>query len=508
MIVEVVKRIKWSYELVKKYIEDNSKCKMISDNYVNRNEKIILECHCEEVFSVSFGSFKDNGKRQCSKCSRANTEKSRRLTYDFVKDFIENLSDSGCVLISDAYTNNSTNLEIKCKCGNSFLAKFNHFKDRGKRQCNNCGRLIANKNISIGHEEFCVRLKNHFGDKYTVLGEFKGLKNNIELMCLKHNLTFTQKASSASKGSVGCIECQKELYTKSGYGRRKTHDEFIEKFYKVQSYDEYQLVSKYQGLKENVNVKHIPCDRVWNTSPSSLLAGGGCPHCSKKALKTTEAFSKQIYDLIGEEYELIGEYNGHKNKVQIKHTICDNEFSIAPGNFLSGQRCPQCNESRGEGLVRVCLESLDGIKFQPEMRFYYSENKRKHFRYDFLVNSKILIEFDGAFHFVARNHIGGQERLSKQIKRDILKNEYATANQYTLIRIPFWEKDNINIIVPELLNNIFNENKEKKSLYDKYIVTENWNHINYVLSSFEHLANYERKGFVNNLNLKENGLLV
>lgn len=64
-----------------------------------------------------------------------------KLTYEFVKNFIEIESKSGCKLISEEYVSINKNLEIKCKCGNSFFTTFHTFKN-SKQQCEECNNRI------------------------------------------------------------------------------------------------------------------------------------------------------------------------------------------------------------------------------------------------------------------------------------------------------------------------------------------------------------------------------
>ena len=65
-------------------------------------------------------------------------------------------------------------------------------------------------------------------------------------------------------------------------------------------------------------------------------------------------------------------------------------------------------------------------------------------RFDFAIieNEKItrLIEFDGEQHFKDIPSWGG---LELQQQRDKVKNEYALSHNIPLVRIPYWERDNI-----------------------------------------------------------------
>lgn len=67
-------------------------------------------------------------------------------------------------------------------------------------------------------------------------------------------------------------------------------------------------------------------------------------------------------------------------------------------------------------------------------------------RFDFAIveNEKIarLIEFDGEQHFKNIPSWGG---LELQQQRDKVKNEYALSHNIPLVRIPYWERDNITM---------------------------------------------------------------
>ena len=67
-------------------------------------------------------------------------------------------------------------------------------------------------------------------------------------------------------------------------------------------------------------------------------------------------------------------------------------------------------------------------------------------RYDFVIlknNTPIrLIEFDGEQHY---KNIANWDSLELQQKRDQIKNEYAISHNIPLVRIPYWERDNITL---------------------------------------------------------------
>lgn len=59
--------------------------------------------------------------------------------------------------------------------------------------------------------------------------------------------------------------------------------------------------------------------------------------------KTHEEFVKEVFDLVGNEYEVIGHYETAIKKIEMKHNVCGKTYEVKPSNFLSGKKCPWCN---------------------------------------------------------------------------------------------------------------------------------------------------------------------
>ena len=58
--------------------------------------------------------------------------------------------------------------------------------------------------------------------------------------------------------------------------------------------------------------------------------------------------------------------------------------------------------------------------------------------FDFFVNNKYLIEYDGETHYQSNAHGWHTlERLEKQQERDAIKNQWCRENDIPLIRIPY-----------------------------------------------------------------------
>jgi hypothetical protein len=60
---------KWDIHSVKQFIKDNSKCILISKEYVNTSTNLTFQCTCGNQFETTFDRFKTRFKRTCRRCS-------------------------------------------------------------------------------------------------------------------------------------------------------------------------------------------------------------------------------------------------------------------------------------------------------------------------------------------------------------------------------------------------------------------------------------------------------
>ena len=274
--------------------------------------------------------------------------------------------------------------------------------------------------------------------------------------------------------SSKCPEC---------FGERNT-EKFKREIYNLVG-NEYIVKGEYIDSSTHVLIEHNynKCNNhTYLVLPSNFLKGHRCPKCAGCLKKDTEQFKEEVFNLIGEEYEVIGEYINAKEKIDMKHNLCDNVYPVTPDNFLRGRRCPICNESKGEQKVRYYLEN-NTIYFIAQYPF---EDLRdiELLLFDFIIFEdknktiiKMLIEYDGVFHYMPIKRYKNEpieyaeERLRKQQYHDKLKNEYCKKKNIKLLRIPYWEFDNIEEILSKAIEgkfNVFIENDDSIRTASKF----------------------------------------
>ena len=95
-------------------------------------------------------------------------------------------------------------------------------------------------------------------------------------------------------------------------------------------------------------------------------------------------------------------------------------------------------------LVREFVESNSKCELVSDI---YLNSKQK-LRFDFYIKElNVCIEFQGIQHYKPINYFGGESRYNSQVKKDNIKVNFCNENNIKLIRIPYFEIDNIEKIL-------------------------------------------------------------
>lgn len=65
----------------------------------------------------------------------------------------------------------------------------------------------------------------------------------------------------------------------------------------------------------------------------------------EKLSLTQEEFKQRVYNLVKNEYTVLGDYKGDSVKIKMRHNKCGNVYLVSPGKFtgVDQRRCPRCN---------------------------------------------------------------------------------------------------------------------------------------------------------------------
>ncbi len=263
-------------------------------------------------------------------------------------------------------------------------------------------------------------------------GEYELLSSNTRVLrdkaVIRHKCGYTYKVNRLEN----FLSTQRDLCPLCNRRKTKKMDTYQYKL-RLKALDpEYELRSKFINVATKVTYYHKECGRTFDMKPRDFKRGQRCSLCFGTPLKTTEEFRKEVHLLSSGEYELVSEYVNTYTHVKVKHLECGNIYPVQPRKFISeNSRCPICNDSKSGKFVRFLLEEAN-IAYEVEKKY----DELNNLRFDFLLKDfNILLELDGAFHFIPYY---GEDRLKAQRERDLRKNNFCLESKdLTLVRIPY-----------------------------------------------------------------------
>ena len=303
----------------------------------------------------------------------------------------------------------------------------------------------------LTHEEFMEKfyIKNENAENIEILGEYKGSKIKIKCRCKIDGYEWETIPNSLLNGR-GCPKCYNN---RRGDTLRKTYEEFINELKEINS--DIEIIGEYINDKTKIKCKCKKDGYEWEVTPNSLLNKNcGCPKCYNNRRcdilrKTHEEFINKLKE-INDNIEVLGEYVNSYTKIKVRCKIDGYEWEVTPNSLLNGYGCPKCNESKGEKRIAKYLDSRD-IEYKREHKFDDCRSKKK-LPFDFYIPSlNVAIEYDGGQHYKIVKHFGGLDNFIIIVIRDTIKTKYCEKNNIKLIRIPYWDFDNIEEILEKEL---------------------------------------------------------
>lgn len=181
------------------------------------------------------------------------------------------------------------------------------------------------------------------------------------------------------------------------------------------------------------------------------LREGKVKSCGCLKQETDRAPKGNVIDLTGQTFGLLKVIGraGSDNRGEALWACeckCGQQRIVLGSNLRSGHTfsCGCERRSRGERAVETLLRS-NKLSFETEKAMFKYSNGRLA-KFDFYVENKYLIEYDGETHYQHNLHGWHNEaQLKAQQERDIIKTQWCKDNNIPLIRIPYTQLDKLNI---------------------------------------------------------------
>lgn len=198
-------------------------------------------------------------------------------------------------------------------------------------------------------------------------------------------------------------------------------------------------------MKPTIKFKCLKCGLVSELQLVYFLKKASCPGCSYNAKHFT---TQGIQNKLPDGYTLLEEYQGTDIKTLMRHEGCGFIWKTTVHGLMSDYRCPKCSKkhSKGEQNIIKWL-TKNGIDFQPECKFNWSENRR----YDFyLPTYNLVIEYMGIQHYKPVKFF--QTSLQEQQEIDSWKKEQALLHGLQYFIISYIDYENIEDILAQRLS--------------------------------------------------------
>lgn len=226
----------------------------------------------------------------------------------------------------------------------------------------------------------------------------------------------------------------------------------------------YELITskdEYDGLNMRIKYK-CPKHGIRDANLYSIInLNSGCRLCSDENTSlqlrfTPDHVEKVINSKNGNILLNKKDYCGCTNKnLKVLCGKCGKNIFLTSYTLYTGDgatTCSKCSkiESRNEHIISEFLKA-NNISFISQYRFDDCRDI-KPLPFDFYIEKyNLCIEYDGEQHydsyFYDTRFDNSQEMFEKTKLHDKIKDEYCKSHGINLLRIPYWEKENIETLI-------------------------------------------------------------
>ena len=161
----------------------------------------------------------------------------------------------------------------------------------------------------------------------------------------------------------------------------------------INSYEGFKLID-FQSTNKPVTILHEGCGKTFKFDYRKFIKAPYCKVC-KPRKRTIDSFRKEVYDLVGDEYSIISTELSINKKVEIRHNVCGIIQEYTPNDFIDGGRCKKCNHNITEkSFISIIKELSDDryVLMKKETKNLYLVYDRKMGNTVKLTKAKILQE--------------------------------------------------------------------------------------------------------------------
>lgn len=287
------------------------------------------------------------------------------------------------------------------------------------------------------HEEFIKELYLINAD-IEIIGKYKNDGTKISCKCKIDNHKWMATPNNLLQG-YGCPECGKirsiKLRTRTHEGFIEELKTINPNVQILSKYIRNDVKVKCRCKIDGYEWRAIPSSLLIGRGCPKC----GRLRSSKVRAKPHKEFVKELYE-INPDIEVLSKYKTNNTKIKCRCLIDGNEWETQPSVLLMGCGCPKCNASKGEKAVADYLKAND-IPYKPQHSFKGCKYKQSLLFDFYLPTLNTAIEYDGQQHFEPVEIFGGEQGFKEQKIKDNIKDNYCKKKGISLIRIPYTIED-------------------------------------------------------------------
>lgn len=440
---------KYTYDEIKQEFKDRDYT-LLTDRKLKCDEKYEYICNKHQdkgIQSIDWGHF-HSSKRGCYYCGREKCESSRR------KDLSE--YDGRSLAESKGFEYIGMSRHDK-KVWVKFICPKHRQYGIQEMPYNNMKRVVVGCQHCIGRndDESDVLAQMHSINPYmTLLESYAGRTKRVLMKCLLHNITCRKSPADVINGK-GCYLCGVE---KVRLAQFVSQEEFEKRVFAKNPH--IKIIGKYIGAANAIECHCLRHGVDFTRVAVSLYNDNcGCDECHRELARQISGFSYDEYvSILHNRYpyiDLNGDYQTLQEESEFYCHRCKSIWIDKP-ILVKNRGCLGCDTNTSESLIGDILQKF-GIKYKRQYTFDDCVDKRKlPFDY-FLLDYNIICEYDGEQHFypISFGCHSEEEAYKKFLytqRHDKIKNNYCECNNISMIRIPYWEKSNIEeYLINELI---------------------------------------------------------
>ena len=438
---------KIAIEEVRKYFK-NLDCNLISKEYKNFKSNLEFICNKHKDKGVQLNSYR-NARRGlcCHYCGKENSINSRKISEKELEKITEN---AGFIFVGTELINHKRKIIYKCK---------KHI-DKGEQNAE-----VANMRKSNGNCPYCLnrcRTTESFKQEMKVInpnieiiGEYINVHTKIKCKCNIDGYEWDALPHNLINGE-GCRKC----FVKRNSLNNTHTQEWFNSIMNI-LHPDIEVLSPFVKMQEKVKCKCNIDGYEWSTTPDLLInRSTGCYKCScrktgERCRKTNSNFLLQLKNVNPNIIPLENYIDDH-TKIKCLCTIHEHVWYVVPNKILHRKTgCPKCASYHNENKLDTILDKW-GYNYELQKKFPDCIDK-KPLPFDrYLPDFNILIEYDGEQHYfpIRFGDISNEqakEKFDKVCLHDNIKNKYCKDNNIPLIRIPYWERNDMEYYLFEKL---------------------------------------------------------